>query len=82
MKELSYRFFKNNDPNDVNNYRGITLVSCLSKVFTGILNDIISDAEFGFRKERSTTDAIIVLDTIIQHVLTNIGRLYCALLLI
>ena len=28
--------FKKNDPNDVNNYRGITLVSCFSKIFTGI----------------------------------------------
>ena len=31
--------FKKNDPNDVNNYRGITLVSCFSKIFTGILNN-------------------------------------------
>ena len=56
--------FKKNDPNEIHNCRGITLVSCFSKVFTGILNkriidwvvtnDVISDAQFGFRKERFT----------------------------
>ena len=35
--------FKKNDPSDVQNYRGITLVSCFSKIFTGILNNRITD---------------------------------------
>ena len=80
--------FKKNDPNDVNNYRGITLVSCFSKIFTGILNNrlknwaknnsIISDSQFGFRKGRSTTDACFVLNAIIQKILNEKGRLYCA----
>ena len=62
--------FKKNDPNDVNNYRGITLVSCFSKISTGVLNnrlnkwaennDVLSDSQFGFRKGRSKTDAIFV----------------------
>jgi len=60
---------KKGDPNDVNNYRGITLVSSFSKMFTSILNkrvndwvennNIVSDAQFGFRKGRSTVDAIL-----------------------
>ena len=67
--------------NDANNYRGITLVSCLSKLFTTILNkrietfcnenDIISDAQFGFRKGGSTVDAIFVSMMIIQNYLCN-----------
>ena len=62
---------------DVNNYRGITLVSCFSKLFTTILNkrleqfcndnDVISDAQFGFRKGRSTVDAIFILNSIVQN---------------
>lgn len=68
--------FKKNDPCDVRNYRGITLVSCLSKIFTGILNkrlndwseknDILSDAQFGFRKGRSTVDAAFVLNAVVH----------------
>ena len=73
---------------DVNNYRGITLVSCFSKIFTGVLNqrltdwaennDISSDSQFGFRRGRSTTDAVFVLHSVIQKVLSEKGRLYCA----
>ena len=79
--------FKKNDPNNVNNYRGITLVSCFSKIFTGVLNnrlnkwaennDVLSDSQFGFRMGRSTTDAIFVLNAIIQKILNEKGRLFC-----
>ena len=51
--------FKKGDANDTNNYRGITLVSCLSKIFTSVINsrllkwsdenNIVSDAQFGFK---------------------------------
>ena len=80
--------YKKNDPDDVNNYRGISLVSCLSKIFTGILNkrlndwvennNIVSDAQFGFRRGRSTVDAIFVLNSIIQKFLSKNDRLACA----
>ena len=80
--------FKKGNPDDANNYRGITLVSCLSKLFTGILdkriidwaeeNNVISDSQFGFRRGRSTTDAIFLLQSLIQKVLSQKGRLYCA----
>ena len=80
--------FKKNDPNDVNNYRGVTLVSCFSKIFTGVLNkrltdwaennNMTSDSQFGFRRGRSTTDAIFVLHAAVQKVLNEKGRLFCA----
>ena len=70
----------------VNNYRGITLVSCLSKLFTSVLNkriektcnehNLISDAQFGFRKGRSTVDAIFILMSLVQNYLANNKRLY------
>ena len=79
--------FKKGDSSDVNNYRGITLVSVISKLFTSILNQrltnwckdnsIITDAQFGFQKGYSTTDAIFCLHGIINHMLNNGKRLYC-----
>ena len=78
---------KKGDRCDVNNYRGITLVSCLSKLFTSILNkrivfycennNIISDSQFGFRKGKSTVDALFILHTIVQNYLNEKKRLYC-----
>ena len=80
--------FKKGDVNDPNNYRGITLVSCLGKLFTSILNtrlfnfdnqnSVITDAQFGFRKNLSTIDAIFVLQTLINKTLKHRKRLYCA----
>jgi len=62
---------------DVTNYRGITLVSCLSKLFTSVLNkrkekicnvhNLISDAQFGFRKGRPTVDTIFILMSLVQN---------------
>ena len=41
-------------------------------------NNILSDSQFGFRKGRSTTDAIFVLNAIIKKILNEKGRLFCA----
>ena len=35
--------YKKGNENDVNNFRGITLVSCMSKLFTAVLNNRIND---------------------------------------
>lgn len=47
---------------DVNNYRGISIVSCFGKLFT---SDILTDAQFGFRPGLSTVNAIFVLQSLI-----------------
>ena len=70
----------------MNNYRGITLLSCLSKLFTSVVNNrletfcsnfnIISDAQFGFRKGRSTIDAIYILMSLVQKYVNENKRLY------
>lgn len=80
--------FKKGDHRVVENYRGITLLSCFSKLFTTLLNDrissfcnkynLISDEQFGFRKGVSTTDAICSLLSVVQHFLNNNKRLYVA----
>lgn len=87
-KGIIVPFNKKGDPTDAKNYRGITLVSCLSKIFTSILsnrlndlvekNNLLSDAQFRFRKGRSTVDATFVLYSIVQKVLNEKNRLYCA----
>ena len=57
------------------------------KLFTCILNKriarygdqyyVISDAQFAFVKDRSTTDAMFILHTIVQPILNRNKRLYC-----
>ena len=74
--------------NDVGNYRGITLLSVLGKLFTRVLNNRLSDwaenyfvlieAQAGFRPGMSTTDNIFVLHGLITHLLNEGKKLYCA----
>ena len=75
--------YKKGDVDDTNNYRGITLISCLGKLFTSILNrrllewdkthNILTDAQFGFRPGHSTVDAIFVLQSLINRTLKKRG---------
>ena len=84
---------KKGDVDNVNNYRGITLRSCMGKLFTSILNkrlldwdkehSIITDAQFGFRPGFSTIDAIFALHTIIKSNLKKgVGDFIAVLLII
>ena len=77
------------DPNNVNNYRGITLTSIFSQIFSILLdnrlrvwsesNNLLSDFQFGFRKSKSTVDCIFVVSSIIDKVINHEKkRLYCA----
>lgn len=71
----------------VDNYRGITLLSTLGKLFTRVLNNrlsfwsetynIISDVQGGFRKGRSTVDNIFILHSLINLFVNKGRRLYC-----
>ena len=76
--------------NDPNNYRGISLISCLGKLFTALINErltkfvnennIIGEEQAGFRSGYSTYDHIFTLHAIIDLYLNkfNRRRLYCA----
>ena len=58
-------------------YRGITLLNCIGKIFTVILgnrlcesaelNKLIPDAQFGFRRNKRTTDCNFILNTLIER---------------
>ena len=66
---------KKGDKANVQNYRGITLLSTLSKLFTRILNNrltswaeeygIYIEAQAGFRQHMSTVDNVFVLNSLI-----------------
>ena len=72
----------------MSNYRGITLLSIIGKLFTRILNsrlnawaeeyNIYVEAQAGFRKGMGTTDNIFILNSLITHSINQNERLYCA----
>lgn len=76
------------DVNNVNNYRGITLLSCLGKLFSNILrcrlekfasvNTIIRQNQAGFRRNHSTIDHIFTLKCLIDVILYRKQTLYVA----
>ena len=82
-----YEFIKKLDVNNPDNYRGITLLSHMSKLFTSILNErllswgdlnsVVTDAQFGFKPGSGTRDAIFVLHSLISKTLMEKKRLYC-----
>ena len=80
--------FKNKgDPLLPENYRPITLLSCLGKLFTSVLNnrltrfldenDMLSEAQTGFRKDYSTSDNIFSLHCLIELLKAQKNKLFC-----
>ena len=73
--------FKGGDKSDLNNYRGITLLSIFGKFFLGVLldrlNDVISkykileENQIGFRKGYQTSDHVFTLRAIIENTFVN-----------
>ncbi len=68
--------FKHGDRSDPSNYvyRGITLLNVMGKLFSTIrlewwaeTNGVLNDTQFGFRKNHRTTDAIFIMNSLIQH---------------
>ena len=69
--------FKDGETNDLNNYRGITLLSMLGKVLVGVLinrliglineEHILEENQGGFRKGYRTTDHLFTLHALINH---------------
>ena len=81
-------FKKKGSVNEPDNYRGITLLSCMSKVFTALLNnrlgefleehDKLGQEQTAFRHGYSTLDHIFTLHTLIEMYLQKGKRMYCA----
>ena len=81
--------FKNKgDPKSPSNYRPITILSCLGKLFTAILNNrltafldnnkILEENQAGFRKEYSCTDHIFTLHALFEILRKGKKKLFAA----
>ena len=79
--------YKKGDPQHPDNYRGITLMNITAKIFSLILRNcinswckgqqIFTENQFGFRDGHSTVDAIFILHSLIQKVLSKNRKLWC-----
>ena len=75
------------DPKLPENYRPISLLSCMGKLFTCIINNrlttfadktnLIHETQAGFRKGFSTVDNIFILKCLIDLVQSSKKKLYC-----
>jgi hypothetical protein len=79
-KSVVKPIYKNGTKEDANNYRPITLVPALSNVLEKVLanqliafldkHNILNKSQFGFRKNKSTNDAIA---TISENIIENVN---------
>ena len=69
------KYKSSGDDTDPSNYRGITLLSCLGKLFSNLINhrltlfvdnNIIGPEQAGFRAGFSTTDHMFAIKTLID----------------
>lgn len=83
-----FLLFKKGDPSIVANYRGITLLNCLAKLFTAIITrrisswanekQLIPESQAGFRAGRCCADNLFILQTAIhEHTRTKGNGLFC-----
>ena len=76
------------DPALPENYRPITILSCMGKLFTAMLNtrlktflevnNILNETQCGFRASYSTTDNIFVIHALIEYLRVRKLKLFCA----
>ena len=70
--------------NDINNYRTITLVPIISKLFEGVIlkiceNFLVTDQlQFGVKQNTGCANALFAVKTIINHVIANCSLVFVA----
>ncbi|KAL4222866.1 hypothetical protein ACF0H5_018906 [Mactra antiquata] len=79
---------KSGDPSNVNNFRGITLLSVIGKLFTRLINSrlthwaenyyIYVESQAGFISKMGTIDNIFVLHGLVNHLINDNKQLFCA----
>lgn len=78
--------YKSGKPDDPSNYRGISIIPCVAKLFNYILNtrlqsyldtnDIINSSQIGFQPKSRTSDHMFVLRTIIEKFKADRSKLF------
>ena len=74
--------YKNEDKTDPNNYRPVSILSCISKLFEKIIykrtynflikQSLFTNSQYGFMKHRSTEDAVLEMqNTILNNTKNN-----------
>ena len=76
------------DPKVPLNYRGISLLSCMGKLYSSIINSrisqfcegntLFSDEQNGFRPKRSCEDHIFVLSSVLRNRMSDNEQTFCA----
>lgn len=82
-KSAIFALHKKGSTEDANNYRGISLLNVFGKVFSHVLNarlvtwcdqnEVIPEAQGGFRAGYSTVDNIFVLQSLVQKYIGKAG---------
>jgi hypothetical protein len=80
--------FKKGSPDNPDNYRGITLLRCVGKLFTACIHmrltlfhdstGVLGDEHAGFMEGCSTVDHIFVLHSLVKMYIAKGKRVYCA----
>ena len=78
--------YKSGDIYNIDNYRGLTINSCLAKLFNTILNKrlmkflesnkLICDNQIGFKSKARTSDHIFIINTLFRKFCKSNKRLY------
>jgi len=78
---IIFPLHKKGDTSEVSNFRGISFLPCLYKLFTQLLlfrmriwshrNNILHEAQAGFRRNYSTIDNIFILTSIIEKYISR-----------
>ena len=78
---------KGGEPDCVDNYRGITLLPFIAKLFSAVLENriqtwatkegIIPNYQFGFQKYHRTSDPIFMLNSLLEKAKWKHKRLFC-----
>ena len=78
--------YKSESPDNPSNYRGISISSCLGKLFTSVINNRITEFvytnhlikfnQIGFQKGYRTADHVFVMKTLIDSYLNKGKKFY------